>query len=1769
MKKYVLILVLTINAFAYTNGQNRYLSFIEGEKEQITTPKRTVNNINNKSVELSFSFSGAYVSEKNEKDTNYCFFHIDGLPMMTQLGAPALPARNEIIAIPKGAEGEIVIIETKYYEYNGYYAHPAIKPATDREGDPEPIFEKDHSIYNKNEYFPQKVVEITDIGLSRGTRLARVQIRPVQFNPVTKKVRVYTSVKFKIEFVGGVGNYDYISRENSIHYSNLLKQTVLNSEIIPDGISLNRLNNFEESSVEKNYIIITHSEYLNYANQLANEKRQLGYSVEVVSQSSWTSAEVKTAISTRYAAWTPKPDYFVIIGDHTGSYAVPAEIKYTSDSPPEPFTTDLYYACMDGASDFHPDMAHGRISVSNATEAQVVIDKIVNYELNPVNNSTFYSNVLNCAQYQDDNNNGYADRRFCHTSEDIRNYLISKGYTSTRVYSTSTTFDKTLLRYNNTSYSNGQLLPSDLRAATFNWSGGSTDITNAINAGKFIVTHRDHGYVGGSGWATPYYTTSSMNSLSNTNLLPVVFSINCHTGEFQLNNCFAEKFLRMSNKGAVGVFAAAYYSYSGFNDALVEGMFDALFPNPGLYPALGSGGTGNNYHIGTGNEIRTMGDLVNQGLHAMEQNWNGSSSSNEYQYQLFHYFGDPAMKIWTSNPHTTVITATHSDSITCNSTSLSITGSTPGAVATLVHDNNLIGKVVLNGSGAGTITYNISSTVTSATLTISKQDCKPYITNISITGSCTCTPPTTQATLFTSSALTDNSMAIGWTRGNGDSVLVIARANSAVSADPLDGSIIYTASSVFESGTQIGTGNYVVYKGVGTSINITALTSGTTYYYAIYEYKDSSAYCYTKPALTGNATTTGTLPCASYCTSNGNMDYGTSVTLVNLNTINNATAKPAAYNDYTTLSTTVSKDSTYNLTVNLNTDGDYIMHAFAWIDWNHDCDFGDTGEVYDLGTAINVTNGPTTLSPLSIIIPSTALTGNTRMRVSAEYNTDPTSCGINFDGEVEDYTINVASTVCNPPSIQATVFTSSAITNTTMTIGWTRGNGDSVLVVARAGSAVNDIPVGGTSYTANNAFGSGTEIGTGNYVVYSGTGTSTNITNLTSGTTYHYAVYEYNDTSYCYNTPALTGNTMTTCTPVTITTQPTASQTVCTPSSSTSLAVAATGTTPIVYQWQYNNGSTWENVTNGTPTGATYTNETADTMSVNGITSAATHQYRCYVSNCSGIYTDSSNTASLVVNATPTVNTITPQTICSGETTTLVTPISTPTGATYTWTANATTGISGYTTSGTGTIPAQTIATTVTTAGTVTYTITPTLASCTGNTNTFVVNVNPKPTVTNQTAIITSGTAFTVTPTGVPTATTYTWTAPTYTNGVTGGSAQSVGQTNISQTLTAPTSTGTATYTVTPTSGTCIGNTFTVTVTVNFVCIPVAITTQPTATQTACAPSNSVSFTVVATGTSPITYQWQYNNGSAWTNATNGTPAGAIYTNETTASMSVNGITDVATHQYRCYLTNCSGVSTATSNTASLIVNTTPSAAGTITGATTVCQEENGINYTIPLIANATSYIWTLPNGATGTSTTNTINVNYGTTATSGNVTVQGTNTCGNGTIATLAITVNTIPVTPIITQTSNTLTSNATAGNQWYNLATGIINGANSQSYNPVQIGNYFVIVILNGCSSDSSNIIYYTTGIAENNANPFNVKVFPNPFTDKTTIEYTLTENENVELTLVDITGQELIKLKNEKQSKGTQVVILNASKLNNGIYFYKLKIGDKEQKGKLIHY
>ncbi len=114
------------------------------------------------------------------------------------------------------------------------------------------------------------------------------------------------------------------------------------------------------------------------------------------------------------------------------------------------------------------------------------------------------------------------------------------------------------------------------------------------------------------------------------------------------------------------------------------------------------------------------------------------------------------------------------------------------------------------------------------------------------------------------------------------------------------------------------------------------------------------------------------------------------------------------------------------------------------------------------------------------------------------------------------------------PTTTASSVTISAVTNTTATVSCTIGNGQRRLIVARLTSAAAVAPTNNKLYNANAIYSIGDTTGTGNFVVYNGTGNTVAVTGLTMLTNYTFDAYEYNG-KYMHNafTSVASNNTTT------------------------------------------------------------------------------------------------------------------------------------------------------------------------------------------------------------------------------------------------------------------------------------------------------------------------------------------------------------------------------------------------------------------------------------------------------------------------------------------------------------------------------------------------------------------------------------------------------------------------------------------------------------------
>ncbi len=232
-------------------------------------------------------------------------------------------------------------------------------------------------------------------------------------------------------------------------------------------------------------------------------------------------------------------------------------------------------------------------------------------------------------------------------------------------------------------------------------------------------------------------------------------------------------------------------------------------------------------------------------------------------------------------------------------------------------------------------------------------------------------------------------------------------------------------------------------------------------------------------------------------------------------------------------------------------------------------------------------------------------------------------------------------------------------------------------------------------------------------------------------------------------------------------------------------------------------------------------------------------------------------------------------------------------------------------------------------------------------------------------------------------------------------------------------------------------------------------------------------------------------------------------------------------------------------------VDPLPAPAGNISGPSDVCIGSSGVVYSVATIANATGYSWTVPTGVTITSGngTKSITVTFTVNAVSGDFTVMGTNACGDGPVSpSFEVTVNPIPPTPVITNSGDTLHSNAPAGNQWY-FDGSVISGATSQTYVATQSGHYWDVVDLLGCSSDTSNHLYIIiTGIQPQPASVINL--YPVPNDGRFNVFISTASQESFSFRVFNNLGVEIYEEANVVVT-GSTVKVIDLRPIPNGTY------------------
>jgi hypothetical protein len=631
-------------------------------------------------VTLRVSLPGMYVTSADMADgVNYSDIKAPGSGVF-ETGKPAVPVFGNWVVIPNGTRAKLEVAPGTPLLLEDIEVPPVQPPHPDMEGTLPQPFTKNSEIYTADADCPGVFARLEPTTIMRGQQGTILWVYPYQYNPVKKTLAIYPDLSVTVRFQGEIRPLPQHLKSESFD--------LITERIAPNGKAVLEAQHKAQqgsssspddgwsaltSAPEADYVIITTSTFEAAANKLAAWKERMGFKTEVyLPPSPITANGIATYLTMWYMGTGKVPEYVLIIGD---AEFIPCDYKtlhpfesYPGQSGTQGKTgTDLYYSTLVG-SDYMPDLAIGRLSVGSAAQAMAHVDRIIAYEKDPPYLTDFYDKVAVCAYFQDGAQglygpDGFEDSRFVQTSEDLAIFFSNPAYginkTVNRIYYANSDSDPAKWNNGNIFTGNfgggpagnpGDNIPAYLKRPGFAWDGNKTRIKAAIESGSFLITHRDHG--GRQNWTQPSFGPLDIASLYIPfGYSPVVWSVNCQTGWFDNESDFPamadktgyqeESFAEFLESycllgGPVGIIAATRVTDSGYNDRMMWGWTDAIWP----------GFLGN---YGSATPIYRMGDVLNYGKIYMATQYSEDAWRKSH-FETYHWFGDPAMEIRTKHP---------------------------------------------------------------------------------------------------------------------------------------------------------------------------------------------------------------------------------------------------------------------------------------------------------------------------------------------------------------------------------------------------------------------------------------------------------------------------------------------------------------------------------------------------------------------------------------------------------------------------------------------------------------------------------------------------------------------------------------------------------------------------------------------------------------------------------------------------------------------------------------------------------------------------------------------------------------------------------------------------------------------------------------------------------------------------------------------------------------------------------------------------------------
>ena len=597
--------------------------------------KISLVNSNVKSSVVKLQLDGYYMSDViiNNMVTNKIGIQ-NGTPLLKK-GAPDVQKITTSVIIPNMGSTKVSIVSSKFKEYKNIMLTPS-KGNLYRDVNPDDVNYEFGEEYSNNSFYPGELASVREPYIMRDYRGQTIVFYPVQYNPVTKILRVYSEIEVEVVTDGIAGINTIDTQKNNKTVSQTF-QGIYAKQFINYSTTSSRYTPIAEQG---NMLIISYGDFMDAMQPLIDWKIQSGMPVEIVDVATIGGAsQIKQYIADYYN--NTGVTFVLLVGD---AAQVPSSTAGGNDS-------DNNYVYIVG-SDHYPDALIGRFSAQSEGDVNIQVARTIEYEKDPITDPDWYSEAIGIGSDQgpgDDNEYDYEHIR------NINDDLL--GFTYTYAYEL---FDGS---------QGGEDAPGN---------PSPTDVALAVNSGATIINYTGHG--SNTSWGTTGFSNSDVNNLTNVGKWPFIFSVACVNGNFVNNTCFAEAWLRAENNGEpTGAIATIMSTINqSWNPPMCgqDEMDDILTEQ---YPD---------------NIKRTFAGVALNGCLQMNDEY---GTGGDEMTDTWTVFGDPSVMVRTATPQNmTVVTSP----ILLGTDSYTITCDANGGLAALTNDGEIISTAVVENGQA-------------------------------------------------------------------------------------------------------------------------------------------------------------------------------------------------------------------------------------------------------------------------------------------------------------------------------------------------------------------------------------------------------------------------------------------------------------------------------------------------------------------------------------------------------------------------------------------------------------------------------------------------------------------------------------------------------------------------------------------------------------------------------------------------------------------------------------------------------------------------------------------------------------------------------------------------------------------------------------------------------------------------------------------------------------------------------------------------------------